>query len=62
MIIWIFNTPDIENEAVYIQFTEKKMSAQLPDALNIPDIFEIVKNYQKIKNIHQTIDLIDLID
>ena len=32
--IWIFNAPNIENEAAYIESVEKTINAQLPDHLN----------------------------
>ena len=44
--IWIFNAPNIENEAAYIEFIEKTINAQLPDHLNDPKLFELVKPYQ----------------
>ena len=34
LFIWIFNAPNIENEAAYIEFTEKIINAQLSDHLN----------------------------
>ena len=40
--IWIFNAPNIESEAAYIEFIEKIVNAQLPDDLNYPDLFELV--------------------
>ena len=40
--IWIFNAPNIESEAAYIEFIEKTVNAQLPDDLNYPDLFELV--------------------
>ena len=44
--IWIFNAPNIENEAAYIEIIEKTINAQLPDYLNDPEAFELVKTYQ----------------
>ena len=44
--IWIFNAPNIEDEAAYIEFIEKTINAQLPDHLSDPELFELVKNYQ----------------
>ena len=44
--IWTFNAPNIENEAAYIEFIEKTISAQLPDHLNDPELSELVKTYQ----------------
>ena len=41
--IWVLNAPNIENEDAYI---EKTISAQLPDHLNDPKLFELVKTYQ----------------
>ena len=43
--IWIFSAPNIENEAAYAEFIEKKISAQLPDQLNDSELFELVKTY-----------------
>ena len=34
--IWLFNAPNIENEAAYIESIEKTINAQLPDHLNDP--------------------------
>ena len=44
--IWIFNAPNIEDEAAYIEFIEKTINAQLPDHSRNPKLFEIVKTYQ----------------
>ena len=44
--IWIFNAPNIENEAVYIELIEKAINTQLPDHLNDPGLFELAKTYQ----------------
>ena len=44
--IWIFNAPNIENEATYIEVIEKTINAQLPDHLNEPELFELVQTYQ----------------
>ena len=44
--IWIFNAPNIENQAAYIEFIEKTINAQLPNHLNDPELFEVVKTYQ----------------
>ena len=44
--IWIFNAPNIENEASYMEFTEKAINAQLPDHLNNSELFELVNTYQ----------------
>ena len=44
--IWIFNSPNIENEAPYIEFIEKTINAQLPDYLNDPELFDLAKTYQ----------------
>ena len=41
--IWIFNAPNIENEATYIEFIEKTINVQLPDHFNDPELFELVK-------------------
>ena len=43
--IWVFNAPNIENEAACIEFVEKVINTQLPDHLNYPEVFEI-KTYQ----------------
>ena len=42
-VIWILNAPNIENKAAYIKFIEKTI-AQLPDYLNDPELFDLVKN------------------
>ena len=42
-VIWILNAPNIENKVAYIEFIEKT-NAQLPDHLNDPELFELVKN------------------
>ena len=39
-------TPNIQNEADYIDFIEKTINAQLPNHLNDPELFELVKTYQ----------------
>ena len=44
--IWIFNTPNIQNDADYIDFIEKTINAQFPNHLNDPELFELVKKYQ----------------
>ena len=44
--IWIFNAPNTENEAAYKEFIEKRVNAQLPNHLNDPELFELVKTYQ----------------
>ena len=45
--IWILNAPKIGNETEYIAFTEKKsISAHLPDPVEQPELFELVKLYQ----------------
>ena len=44
--MWIFNAPDIENEAIYIEFIEKIINVQLPNYLNDPELSELVKTYQ----------------
>ena len=44
--IWIFNAPNIENEAAHKVFIEKTINAHLPDHLNDPELFELVKTYQ----------------
>ena len=44
--IWVFNAPDIENEAVYIKSIEKTINVQLPDHWNDPELLELVMNYQ----------------
>ena len=36
--IWIFNAPNIENEAAYSGFIKKTINAQLPDHLNNPKL------------------------
>ena len=44
--IWIFNVPNIQNEANYIEFIEKTINAQLPDHSSDPELFESDKTYQ----------------
>ena len=44
--IWIFNAPNIENTAAYIEFIEKIINAQLPDHLNDLELFDLLKTYQ----------------
>ena len=44
--IWIFNAPNIQNEAAYIKFIEQTINGQLPDSVNDPELFELVKTYQ----------------
>ena len=44
--ICILNAPNIQNEAAYISFIEQKINSQLPDPLNDPELFELVKTYQ----------------
>ena len=46
LFIWIFNAPNIQNEADYIDFIEKTINAQFPVHLNDPELFELVKTYQ----------------
>ena len=43
--ILIFNAPNIQNEADYIKFIEKTIKTQLPNHLNNPELFELVKTY-----------------
>ena len=43
---WILNAPNIQNEAAYIKFIEQTINAQLPDPVNDPELFELVKTYQ----------------
>ena len=43
--IWIFNTPNVENEAAYIELIEKTNAQWLND-LNDPERFESVKSDQ----------------
>ena len=43
--IWIFNAPNIEHEAAYIEFIEKTINAHLPNHLNDAELFELVKTY-----------------
>ena len=43
--IWIFNAPNIENEAAYTEFSEKTINAQLPNNNLIdPELFELFNN------------------
>ena len=44
--IWIFNATNIEIEAAYMEFIENTINAQLPDHLNDPEFFELIKTYQ----------------
>ena len=44
--IWIFNASNIQNETSYIDFMEKTINAQLPDHLEDPKLFELIKTYQ----------------
>ena len=44
--MWTFNGPNIENEVADIAFIEKTINVQLPDHLNDPELFELVKSYQ----------------
>ena len=44
--IWIFNAPNFQNEKVYFEFIEKAINAQLPDHLNDPKLFKLIKTYQ----------------
>ena len=44
--IWIFNAPNVENEAACIEFIDKTINSQLPDYLNDSEFFELVKTYQ----------------
>ena len=46
LIIWILNAPNIQNEAAYIKFIGQTINDQLPDPLNDPELFELVKTYQ----------------
>ena len=36
--IWIFNAPNIQNEATYMKFIEQTINGQLPDSLNDPEL------------------------
>ena len=44
--IWIYNAPNIKNEAGHIEVIEKTINAQLPEHLNDLELFELVKTYQ----------------
>lgn len=44
--IWIFNLPNIRNEANYKEFIKNRVNAQLRDQLNNPELFGLVKTYQ----------------
>ena len=44
--IWIFNVPNIENEAPYTEFIEKTINAKLPNHLNSLELLELVDTYQ----------------
>ena len=41
--IWIFNVPNIQNEADYIEFIEKTINVQLSEHSNDPELFELVE-------------------
>ena len=41
--IWIFNTPNLQNHAAYIDSIEKTINAQLTDHLNDQELFELVE-------------------
>ena len=43
---WIFNAPNIENDAAYIEFIEKVINTQLPHHLSDPELYELVKTCQ----------------
>ena len=55
--VWIFNTPNIENEAAYIEFIEESINSQLPDHLNDPEPFELVKIYQTRANCRNLLEI-----
>ena len=44
LFIWILNTPNIKNEAVYTEFIEKT-NAPLPDHLKDPQLSELVTTF-----------------
>ena len=44
--IWIFDAPNIENEAAHIEYIEKAVNTQLPNNLNDPELFKLVKTCQ----------------
>ena len=44
--IWILNAPKVGNETEYIAFIEKSVSANLPDPVEQPELFELLKLYQ----------------
>ena len=44
--ISILNAPNIENQAVYMEFVEKTINAQLPGHLNNLELFTLEKTYQ----------------
>ena len=46
LFIWIFNVPNIQNEAAYIEYIEKTINGQLPGYSNDPELFELLKTYQ----------------
>ena len=46
LFILILNSPSIQNEATYFKFIEQTVIVQLPDPLNDPELFELVKTYQ----------------
>ena len=46
LFISIFNRSNIEYEVAYIELIEKAIYAQLPNHLNNPEIFELVKTFE----------------
>ena len=43
--MWVLSTPNIENEAAYIEFIEGTKNAQLPDHFNNLELLELIKTY-----------------
>ena len=43
LFIRIFNSPNNENEAAYIRFTETAINTQLPNHLNNQELFELLR-------------------
>ena len=42
LLIWIFDGPNIKNEAGYIEFIGKAKKTRLPDHLNDPGLFCVI--------------------
>ena len=49
-----FYTPNIENEATYIEFIGKTINSQLPDHLNDSELFELFKMLCGKNNVNES--------